>query len=60
MDFAMTRKVDELGRIVLPMDYRRHYGIKPTDAIDIIPTENGILLKKHESEECNKENKVGN
>ena len=60
MEFAMTRKVDELGRIVLPMDYRRHYGIKPTDAIDIIPTENGILLKKHEPEESHKEDKVEN
>lgn len=55
MEFAMTRKVDELGRIVLPMDYRRHYGIKPTDDIDIIPTEDGILLKKHEPKEDKKD-----
>lgn len=55
MEFAMTRKVDELGRIVLPMDYRRHYGINPTDEIDIIPTEDGILLKKHHPKESSEE-----
>jgi len=55
MEFAMTRKVDELGRIVLPMDYRRHYGINPTDEIDIIPTEDGILLKKHQPKESSEE-----
>lgn len=51
MEITITRKVDELGRIVLPMDYRKHYGINPTDELDIIPTENGILLKKHEPKE---------
>lgn len=51
MEFAMTRKVDELGRVVLPMDYRKHYGINPLDELDIIPTEDGILLKKREPKE---------
>ncbi len=45
MYFAIKRCVDELGRIVLPKDMRNHYGIKMGDALEIVATEDGILLK---------------
>ncbi|MBQ8416433.1 MAG: AbrB/MazE/SpoVT family DNA-binding domain-containing protein [Clostridia bacterium] len=55
MYFAIKRCVDKLGRIVLPKDMRNHYGIKTGDALEIVATENGILLKIH-SESSRKEN----
>ena len=43
-----TRKTDALGRIVIPKDLRIKYDIMSEGSdIDIIPTEEGILLKKH-------------
>ena len=46
-----TRKTDMLGRIVIPKDLRIRYGIESEGSeIDIIPTEDGILLKKHTAE----------
>ncbi len=45
MYFAIKRSVDELGRIVLPKDVRNHYGIKTGDMLEVIPAEDGVLLK---------------
>ena len=42
-----TRKTDALGRIFIPKDLRIKYDIMSEGSdIDIIPTEEGILLKK--------------
>ena len=46
MEFAVIRKMDELGRIVLPADYRVFYDIKPGDALVIKPVEGGIIVTK--------------
>lgn len=45
MYFTIKRCVDELGRIVLPKDMRNHYGIKTGDMLEVIPAEDGVLLK---------------
>lgn len=45
MKFAMKRCMDGLDRIVLPKDMRDHYGIQAGDELEIIATEEGILLK---------------
>ena len=45
MNFAIKRHVDELGRIVLPKDMRKYYGINRGDALEIVATEEGILVK---------------
>jgi len=42
----MNRKVDELGRIVLPIDYRKSLNIKEGDEIEITLKSNEITLKK--------------
>ena len=43
-----TRKTDALGRIVIPKDLMIKYGIVEEGSdIDIIPTDDGILLRKH-------------
>lgn len=43
-NYILTREMDQLGRIVIPIDMRRHFGFKAGEPIKIIPTENGILL----------------
>ncbi len=45
---GMVRKVDELGRVVLPIELRRTFGIEIKDPLEIYVDENTIILKKHE------------
>ena len=33
---GIVRKVDELGRVVLPMDLRRRFGIEERDSLEIL------------------------
>ena len=44
----MARKVDDLGRIVLPVETRRLFGIQPGDALEIGVAEGAITLRKLE------------
>ena len=45
---GIVRKVDELGRIVLPKELRRTLNIDPRDALEIYVDGNRIILKKYE------------
>lgn len=45
---GIVRKVDELGRIVLPIELRRNMGIEIKDSLEIFVDENMIILKKYE------------
>ncbi len=46
---GIIRQVDELGRIVLPIELRRTFGIRRKDAIEIyIDDNNDIILRKYE------------
>lgn len=44
---GIVRKVDELGRIVLPIELRKTLDIKRRDPIEIYVDEETILLKKY-------------
>lgn len=44
---GIVRKVDELGRIVLPIELRRNLGIAEKDSLEIYLDGNNIILKKH-------------
>ncbi len=46
---GVVRKVDELGRIVVPMELRRTLGIKEKDPIEIFSDGDKIVLKKYEA-----------
>jgi AbrB family transcriptional regulator, transcriptional pleiotropic regulator of transition state genes len=46
---GVARKVDQLGRVVLPAEVRRHFGISPGDLIEIGVDSDAILLTKVES-----------
>lgn len=45
---GIVRKVDELGRIVLPIELRRTLDIDVKDALEIYVDGSQIMLKKYE------------
>ena len=45
---GIVRKVDELGRIVLPIELRRTLDIAVKDELEICLGDDGIVLKKYE------------
>ncbi|SDJ81812.1 AbrB/MazE/SpoVT family DNA-binding domain-containing protein [Natronincola ferrireducens] len=45
---GIVRKVDELGRIVLPIELRRTLNIAEKDALEIYVDGESVLLKKYE------------
>lgn len=45
---GIVRRVDELGRIVIPKELRRVFGIDEGDALEIFTTDNNIILKKYQ------------
>ena len=47
---GIVRKVDELGRIVLPIELRRTLSIAERDSIEIFVDGASIVLKKYEHE----------
>ena len=45
---GIVRKVDELGRIVLPIELRRTLNISERDSLEIYTEGSSIILKKFE------------
>lgn len=45
---GIVRKVDELGRVVLPIELRRTLNIAERDALEIYVDSEHIILKKYE------------
>lgn len=46
-DTGIVRRVDDLGRIVIPMELRRTLGIKVKDPLAIFVEGERIILTKH-------------
>ncbi len=46
---GIVRRVDELGRIVIPMELRRTFGIEIKDPLEIFVDGNSIVLSKYQS-----------
>lgn len=45
---GIVRKVDELGRVVLPIELRRNLNIQEKDSLEIFVDDEKIILKKYE------------
>lgn len=45
---GIVRKVDELGRIVLPIEMRRTLGIEEKDTLEIYVEGDNIILRKYQ------------
>ena len=50
MEYRVVRKIDQTGRLVVPNDLRKMFGMYPDKAVVFIPTEEGILIKCAEEE----------
>lgn len=44
---GVIRKIDELGRIVLPKEIRRNLGIRDGESLEIFVDEKGVYLQKY-------------
>lgn len=45
---GIVRKLDELGRIVLPIELRAKLDINPKDSLEIFTSNEKIILKKYQ------------
>lgn len=45
---GIVRKVDELGRVVVPIELRRTLGIEEKDPLEIYVDGDSIILKKYQ------------
>ncbi|HHU30167.1 MAG TPA: AbrB/MazE/SpoVT family DNA-binding domain-containing protein [Firmicutes bacterium] len=45
---GIVRKVDELGRVVIPVELRRMLGINIKDGLEIFVDRENIILRKYE------------
>lgn len=45
---GIVRKVDELGRIVIPKELRKKFNIEEKDGLEIYVEDDKIILKKYE------------
>lgn len=44
---GMVRKIDEMGRIVIPKELRKNLGMESGDAFEIYTDEDSIVLKPY-------------
>ena len=45
---GIVRKLDDLGRIVLPVELRHTLGLEEKDPLEIFVEDNQIILKKYQ------------
>lgn len=46
---GMIRRIDELGRIVIPIEIRNRFDIKEKDPMEIYVDDGSIVIKKYET-----------
>jgi transcriptional pleiotropic regulator of transition state genes len=46
---GVVRKIDKLGRIVIPAEYRKSIGIKVEEEVEILLEGNFVKICKHEN-----------
>lgn len=44
---GVTRKIDELGRVVIPKEIRKNLSIRDGETLEIFTSEDSIILKKY-------------
>ena len=46
---GIVRRIDRLGRIVIPKELRKVFSIEDKDPVEMFITDNSIVMKKYES-----------
>lgn len=44
---GIIRRIDDLGRVVVPRDMRKSFGLQEGTPLEVCATEEGILFKKY-------------
>ena len=54
MKIKIFRQIDRLGRLVIPVDLRKQYGIKAGDTVCLTTDDDGVLIlaNKQNTNEC--------
>ena len=47
---GIVRRIDDLGRVVIPREVRRTLGIKEGDPLEIYTTDSGVVFKKYQAD----------
>ncbi|MGL5765133.1 MAG: hypothetical protein ACRCX8_05760 [Sarcina sp.] len=55
---GLKRKIDNIGRVVVPCELRKEYQLYNDTVVEFIPTEVGILIKSSEFEEGQMKNAI--
>ncbi len=45
---GIVRRIDDLGRVVIPMELRRNFGIVESDPLEIFVDKDKIVLRKYQ------------
>lgn len=45
---GIVRKIDSLGRLVIPMELRRSYDIQEGDPMEMFTDNDGIIIRKYD------------
>ena len=45
---GVVRRIDELGRVVIPKEIRRAYGLEEGDPLEIFTSEEGIIFHPYD------------
>ncbi|MBE6969939.1 MAG: AbrB/MazE/SpoVT family DNA-binding domain-containing protein [Ruminococcaceae bacterium] len=45
---GIVRRIDELGRVVLPVDLRRALGLEVRDPVEVFVEEDCVILRKYQ------------
>lgn len=53
---GIVRRIDDLGRVVIPKEIRRNFGIKEGDALEIFTSNEGIVFTPYRTPAANKAN----
>jgi AbrB family transcriptional regulator (stage V sporulation protein T) len=48
---GIVRRIDDLGRITIPMEVRRVHGWEPGTPIEMFATEKGLVLREYGAEQ---------
>lgn len=46
---GIVRRIDDLGRLVIPKELRRAYQIEEGDSLEIFTDNEGIIIRKYEN-----------
>ena len=47
MATGIVRRIDDLGRVVIPKEIRRRFGIREGDPLEIFLTEDSIMFRRY-------------